>query len=406
MSPCELLIRSARLSDGSLVDISISNGLITDIQPSSTVNVKSTEVVDASGYILLPSFCEPHAHLDKAFLADRVHNPVGDLMGAINGLAAVRSTITHADIVERALRAVVLMSQNGVTSIRTHADTTRENQLSSIHALLEVKEKCSHFMDIQIAMLMEWPLTGNEGGAQRSLAREAVAAGVDVVGGCPHLDADPKGAVEFLLELAMDSELPLDLHADENLRTDSIDLEHLADIVIADKINHQMAASHCVSLSIREEHDIHRIADKVSQANIGVIALPQTNLFLQSRGQISMSPRAITPINALRNAGVTVAAGADNLQDPFNLIGRADPLEIASLLVTASHLSTGKAIESVTSDAHQIVSGVSNNLVIGAGANLVGVRATNVREAIAMGPPDRFVVYGGVVLSDQKRNRK
>jgi hypothetical protein len=39
-------------------------------------------------------------------------------------------------------------------------------------------------------------------------------------------------------------------------------------------------------------------------------------------------------------------------------------------------------------------------------ANLIAIPATNVREAIAMGPPDRFVVYGGVVISDQKRNIK
>jgi cytosine deaminase len=103
---------------------------------------------------------------------------------------------------------------------------------------------------------------------------------------------------------------------------------------------------------------------------------------------------------------VNVAAGADNLQDPFNLVGRADPLEIASLLMTASHLSTAEAIESVTTNSSQIVTGDKQLLAVGSPANLVGIRSTTVREAIAMGPPDRFVVYGGVVISEQKRNRK
>jgi cytosine deaminase len=144
----------------------------------------------------------------------------------------------------------------------------------------------------------------------------------------------------------------------------------------------------------------------VANAGISVIALPQTNLYLQARGVQSNSPRAITPIHALRRAGVNVAAGADNLQDPFNLVGRADPLEIASLLMTASHLSTAEAIESVTTNSSQIVTGDKQLLAVGSPANLVGIRSTNVREAIAMGPPDRFVVYGGVVISEQKRNRK
>jgi cytosine deaminase len=81
------------------------------------------------------------------------------------------------------------------------------------------------------------------------------------VGGCPHLDPNPKAAVDVLLTLALESGLPLDLHADENLRSDSSDLEHLADLMIERGISHQVTASHCVSLSTRSLDDIRRIAD-------------------------------------------------------------------------------------------------------------------------------------------------
>ena len=47
------------------------------------------------GYLLLPAFAEPHAHLDKAFLAERVDNPTGDLMGAILAMER-RSQLDHA----------------------------------------------------------------------------------------------------------------------------------------------------------------------------------------------------------------------------------------------------------------------------------------------------------------------
>ena len=49
-------------------------------------------------------------------------------------------------------------------------------------------------------------------------------------------------------------------------------------------------------------------------------------------------PAALTAVRALRGAGVNVAAGADNLQDPFNPVGRGDPLETAALMVMAGHL--------------------------------------------------------------------
>jgi len=401
-----ILFANAQLIDGSIVDIATDNGFIAWIGTPTQSPVVCLKTINLDGYVLSTSFVEPHAHLDKAFLADRVSNPAGDLMGAIHGLEAVRSTITHNDIVERATRAVHLMSQNGVTSVRTHADTTLSGGLSSVLALLEVKRDCAHFMDVQVAMLLEWPVTGTAGKEHQALARDAISAGIDVVGGCPHLDPDSRGAVEFFLDLALDSGLPLDVHADENMRSDSSDLEHLADIAIRNNLSHQMNASHCVSLSTRSEADIDRIAAKVASAGITITALPQTNLFLQERGVSTRPARAITPIHRLQQAGVVLAAGADNLQDPFNLVGRGDPLEIASLLMVSAQVSAPMALQMISSNAHKAVHGVTNSLAVGEPADFVAIPATNLRESIAMGSPDRLVVYGGVVIDNQIRNRK
>ena len=387
------------------VDLDIDKGVISSITAAGTTAIDA-EVHDLNGHVLLPGFVEPHAHLDKAFLADRINNPSGDLLGAIRGLEAVRDTITFDDIVQRAVSAAQLMSCNGVTSIRTHADTTVNGGLTSVLALLEAKKLCASFIDIQVAMLLTWPVTGNEGANNRSLAREAIAAGIDVVGGCPHLDHDPRGAVEYFLSLAMDNNLPLDLHADENLRPTSQDLDYLAQIVLSDNLQHPLSASHCVSLSIQDEHTVRSTAERVSAAGINVTALPHTNLFLQGRDSTTNTPRAITPVSILRTAGVNVAAGADNVQDPFNPMGRADPLETASLMVMASHQTADEAIQMVTSCASKVVHNQFASVAVGQQANLVAVPASNVREAIAMGPPDRFVVYGGVVITNQKRNIK
>lgn len=393
--------------NGETVDIECSSdGTITSITPSSADTRNRTTSVNLDGHVILPSFAEPHAHLDKAFLADRVSNPEGDLMGAIVGLSAIRDTLTHDDIVERATRALRLMSTNGVTAVRTHADTTLDGGLTSVLALLETKRRCAAFIDVRVAMLLDWPLSGPGAPERRSLARDAIDAGINVVGGCPHLDDNPRAATELLLQLALDAGLPLDLHADENLRSDSCDLEHLADIMIADGVTHHVVASHCVALSARPEADIRRIAEKVAEAGIIVVALPHTNLFLQGRVSPTLAPRAITPVRILRECGVTVAAGADNLQDPFNPVGRADPLETAALMVMAAHQTIGDAVDMVTVESHKAISNASERVAVGSRANFVAVPATSVREAIAMGPPDRTVVYGGVVIDQQKRNRK
>jgi cytosine deaminase len=394
------------MADGSVASILIRDGKIANISPAIETNGAETQIVDLSGYVLTESFVEPHAHLDKAFLSERIPNPTGDLMGAIHGLDEARHTITVEDTYQRALRAVQLMSKNGVTRVRTHADVTQRNGLVSVEALTQLREDCAHFIDIQIAMLVTWPVTRSEGAPQRMLAEKAIEAGVDVVGGCPHLDADPLGATNFFVSLAHSSKLPLDLHTDENLRRDSRGLESLATAVIAKGMETPVTASHCVSLSIQDSKYQQSVAVRTADADVRVIVLPQTNLYLQSRDVSVASPRAIAPITVLRDAGVKVGAGADNLQDPFNPMGRADPLETASLLVLAAHQLTLPALHLVTTGAAQATGDDEHQMKVGNKANLVAVRASTIREEIAMGPPDRIVVYGGVVLSDESRNRK
>src|SRR3978361_1535695 len=94
----------------------------------------------ADGYLVLPAFAEPHAHLDKAFLAERVPNPTGDLMGAILAMTNARASSTVAATIAPAERAARLMVANGTTAIRTHADTTAENGLISVEALIDVRD--------------------------------------------------------------------------------------------------------------------------------------------------------------------------------------------------------------------------------------------------------------------------
>ena len=112
-----------------------------------------------------------------------------------------------------------------------------------------------------------------------------------------------------------------------------------------------ITASHCVSLAAQTLDVQRRVAGLLAAAQVSVVSLPQTNLYLQGREQHTSPTRGITALRALLEAGVVVAGGGDNIQDPFNPMGRADPLETASLLVTAGHMSPESALKAVTSSA-------------------------------------------------------
>ena len=396
-----MLLTNCKL-DGNprLQSLRIVGELVSEIAPN-LARLVGEEVIDAGGLLLTSSLTEPHAHLDKAFLAERIDNPTGDLMGAINAMESSRDLITVADTVERAERAVRLMVSNGVTAIRTHADVTEWNNLDSVEALVEVRNRTKDIVNLQICALLGWPLSGDVGKSNRELGRRAIEMGADILGGCPHLDIDPEGANIALIELAGELNCGLDLHTDEHTDANRISLEHLASRITASGFNRPVVASHCVSLGMQDESTQRRIAEKVATANMGVVALPHTNLFLQGREFATATPRGLTAVASLRRAGVKVAVGADNLQDPFNPIGRGDPLESAALAILTAHLLPHEAFDSVSKQARAVIGLASSGPKVGDVADLMLIPAGSIREAIANTPPRKLVFYKGRIVSSR-----
>lgn len=376
------------------LDVRLADGTVAEVGPGGSLTRNPEERLDElGGWLLLPAAVEPHAHLDKAFLSETIANETGDLMGAITAMQENRHLLSVEETVERAERAARLMAANGFHTVRSHADTTVEHGLRSIEALVEVKERVADVIDVQIAALVGWPLTGPDGADQRALAVEAMGSGADVVGGVPHLEVhtggDVREATEWLLQLATDHAAPVDLHTDETLDADVLGLVDLAELVLSG-FEHPVTASHCVSLGMQSEARQREVAELVAQAGIGIIALPQTNLFLQGRHHAPM-PRGLTAVRALQDAGVTVAAGADNLQDPFNPVGRACPFETAALMVMTAHQLPDAAWRMVSASSAAATGAADPAIAVGAPAHLLAVEATTVREAIAWGPPRRRI---------------
>ncbi len=109
---------------------------------------------------------------------------------------------------------------------------------------------------------------------------------------------------------------------------------------------------------------------------------------------------------------MVVAGGADNIQDPFNLVGRGDPLETAALLVMAGHLAPEVAYDLVSNEARKALGYEEVTLLPGSPADFVAIDAANVREAVASAPATRTVVHRGRVVArnrgihDVRRNRQ
>ena len=395
------VLNNARLADGRLVDIEIDEGRIAAIGAAGSAEAGD----DLTGLLLLPALAEPHAHLDKALTAEDVPNPDGDLLGAIDAwtTAAATGMFSHENTVERAAAAMDLLVARGVTAVRSHVNVLEDNRAKSVVALREAACRFDGLLDVQIVALTSWPMTGAEGAGNRAALDAAVEAGVDLVGGCPHLDPDASEHIAHALRVASDAGLGIDLHVDEMLDPTVLTLRDLARQVIDNGFTGSVAASHCVTLGMQTPAVQAAVAAEVAEAGIAVFPLPQTNLFLQGRDVPTATPRGLTAVRALQEAGVLVAAGADNVQDPFNLVGRSDPLETAALMVMAGHLRPDDAYEMVANNARVALGLAPVAFEVGDPADFMAIDAPSIRGAIADASMSRRVYRAGRLTAESEQ---
>ena len=383
---------NGRFPDGSPAELVVDGGVFI-AEPDSP-----SEEVDLDGRLVLPGFGEPHAHLDKALLADRFPNPAGDLLGAIEVMRIGWNTIEPEDVVARATSTIRRMVASGTTLIRSHADTNVYAGLKAVRSLLETRDAVEPLCDLEI-VAMAYPLTGPEGREGRRILDQALELGADVIGGAPHLEDDPVSAIDHLLNLAVETRLHVDLHVDEVLDADFDTLRDLARAVIKHGLEGTVNASHCVSHGLKSEADQREIATALAHADVTVVTLPRSNLYLQARGRYEAPPRGTVGVEAMIEEGVTVGGGADNCQDPFYPIGTCDPLDTASLLVSVCHQTPERAFEMVTNDIRTITSRPQLDFRPGSPADFVAIDADSIRAAIADQPAGRTVVHRGRVVA-------
>ena len=355
-------------------------------------------VVDLAGYVLLPGLAEPHVHLDKAFTAGRVVPATPDLAGAIDAWYGLRGQLTEGDFTERARLGAVGYLASGAAVVRAHTDVSPVLGIIPVAALRAVRAELAGPLDIEIVAAANIPVTGTAGRENVAALRDAIDAGADVVGGAPWLDPHPTAACHVLLDIAAAAGLPVDLHVDETTDPAADTLRVLIDLT-RQGFGQGVTASHVVSLASRPPAATQHIAEALAEAGIGVVTLPQTNLWLQGRDDRPAPGRGLTAVAALREAGVPVAAGADNIRDPFNPLGRADQLETASLLAAAAHLTPAQALPAVTTDAWTVLGRPAAAIRPGAPARFVAVAAADADDAVAAPTPVRIVIRGSRVVA-------
>jgi cytosine deaminase len=380
-----LFKRAANPGYSSLIDIGVQGGNIIYLSDTSIVSPPSREIHDLQGKLLLASLVEPHIHLDKALLLDRMGADITALPDAIAMTSQLKRRFTSEDMEERSIRVIRQAVSKGVTLMRCHAEVDPIIGLSSMETMLALKKRFADIIDLQV---VAFPQEGIYIDASTpSLLQQAIALGADAVGGITYIDRDTKAHLDFVFRLAQKHGIPVDLHVDF-----SDDPEQLAivEVIKATReygMQGRVSVGHLTSLGAVGSAKADGIASAMADTGIHVMSLPITDLYLNGRGDAQGFHRGLTPVKRLLDHGVNVVYGSNNIQNAFTPFGNADPLEVGLVLAQTCHLGS-------ENDAELLVDMATNRAATALGRSHRGVRLGAVADLIVCPAKDtRTLLY-------------
>ena len=408
----QLLIKNAKLRDkDTLVDIAVDNGMITEVRPGITAEAET--VIDAGGKLVSPAYVDPHIHLDKVNIFDSCgKNEKGTLFGAIELIWARKAAYTLEDILERSSDVVEMGIKNGTQTMRTHVDVDTIGGLLPMEGVLALKEKYKNGMDIQTIAFPQEGIVKDPGCDK--LMWQAMEMGADIVGGMPANEKTPEDSlahVKLCFDIAEKYDADIDMHVDETLDPFYRTLEMVADETIRRGWQGRVTAGHTCALGAYDEHYAAYVIEKCAKAQIHFITNPVTNLIVQGReyGQ-HLTPRGITRVKQLMEAGCLVSFGQDCVNDAFYPFGNEDMLEVANISAHTIAMSMPDEIEKVydmvTTDGAKILRLPNYGTEPGCRANLVVVDTEDVRSAIRLQPARLYVIRDGKIISETRKETR
>ncbi|MEW6197539.1 MAG: amidohydrolase family protein [Planctomycetota bacterium] len=397
------VVNARRRDQAGLWTVTLEGGRIGTIQaqPSGPPRPVGPEELDAHGGLLTPALVDSHVHLDLAYSLDLVPpNHTETLHEAIQLWSRTKRELTAENVRQRALRAIRAEIGYGTGIFRSHVDVSSAAGMRLCEGVLAAREQTRRECKIQLVAFPQDGLVRDPGAVD--LVRQALRAGVDLVGGIPHVERVPRDGLrhlELVFDLAAEFNADIDVHVDETDDPQSMYTEHLAALTIDRGWQGRVTASHVCALASYTDVHAARVIGLLAEARIRVVTNPAVNLHLQGRYDGYPKRRGLTRVRQLLDAGLICGAGQDCIQDVFYPLGRGQLLEQVFLLAHAEHMASPRrlrqALEMVCCQAGEVVALGVHRPEPGAPANLALWPVATVEELVRERPVPRVVLHDG-----------
>jgi cytosine deaminase len=384
-----VLFANATLPDGSHHDVEVEGGRITALLPAS---MGGQGAVDLTGMLVLPPLVDGHIHLDKTLLGlpwvpnQSAGNKVADRIEAERRVRAARTVpefVTGSNLVRQVVAS-------GTLHMRSHVDIDNQLGLRNLHEVLKIRE---HFRDLVTIEIVAFPQSGilrSPGTAE--LLDEAIAQGADLVGGLDPvgIDGDLEAHLDAIFALASRRGVGVDIHLHDGGEAGLAQILAIAHRTEAAGLQGKAAVSHAFALGSVATDSVTRAADTLARAGVAIM----------SHGP---GGATIPPLKLLREHGVEVFGGSDNIRDAWSPFGTGDMLDRAMQIGYRANFRHDEelalAFDMVTAAAARVLGLTDYGLKVGGRADFVTVAATTLAEAVAARPRRSLVVKAGVIVA-------
>ncbi len=322
----DLIIRNARLADGTQTDIGIEKGRIVALAPNLRAEGK---VHDAGGRLACPGLVESHIHIDKSRVIDRCAPQPRRTYSPVAGVAPIKDTMTLEDTYARAEQTLLDCLRHGTTRMRTQVEVDPAIGMRGFDAVASLIKDYKWAIDIEMCVFPQEGLTNYPGTDE--LLVESLKRGARVIGGAPRYDTDGPAQIERIFELAREYDCDIDIHLDVGPTPEGMYIHQVRELTEKYKRGGRVVVGHMAKLSLLPPDDVAKIAKGLANAGVAVTVLPATDLFLMGRHVDHTVPRGVADANHLCEHGVNCALSSNNILNPATPFGDCSLLRIANL---------------------------------------------------------------------------
>jgi len=381
----DLIIRNARLADGSsveLLDIGISNGRIVAIERGLAAEA---EIYDAKGRLACPGLIESHIHLDKSRIMERCAPQERAQLNPVKSVAPLKKSMTIEDIRDRAERTLEQCIRHGTTRMRTQVEVDPAIGMRGFDAVSSLIDDYKWAIDIEICVFPQEGLTDYPG--TDDLLVEGLKRGAKVVGGAPRYDTDPSGQIERIFALAREFDVDIDMHLDVGNTPDAMHIELVRQLTEKYQRGGRVVVGHMAKLSLLPPDQVAPLARDLANAGIAVTVLPATDLFLMGRDQDHSVRRGVADANLLMEHGVDCSLSSNNILNPATPYGDCSLIRVANLYANVIQLDRAAQVREcfrmMTDRSARLLNFKEYGFAVGHPADVVIIDAQSPEQVIA-----------------------